>query len=316
MVSSFAEIHLVQLRKIFYSKQGYCINMKIEKNPICSVIMINWNSSELTLDAVESVINSEPKVNFEIIVIDNGSRDDEALILKRLLVEDRCVTRVIFLEENLGFSGGANYAIREARGDYYVLVNTDVEVQEGWLDFLFEKVNSESGIAAVSSNIIENGVEALTSQVKYLKHIHGCSVIIPKKAWEIIGEFDEVTFFPAYAEELDWSYRARNIGFKLLKSNKSIVIHQVGQTSEKNLSKKGIQRLRIFHRVLFRFINYNLHDWLSKALVLEFYSALKERNFLLLMKAYLYSLLKIRLIIKQRRIRSQNTLKGIKLLNK
>jgi len=122
-----------------------------------------------------------------------------------------------------------------------------------------------------------------------------------------------MTFYPAYAEELDWSYRARKIGFKLLKSKKSIVHHKVAVTSERNLSKKITKKYRIFHRILFKYINYELSDWSSKALVLEFYDAIKKRYLFLLIKAYFYYLFKINLVFKQRKIRSKRNILGKKL---
>jgi hypothetical protein len=99
----------------------------------------------------------------------------------------------------------------------------------------------------------------------------------------------------------------------LLKSNKSIVHHQVAVTSNRNLSKKITKRYRIFHRILFRYINYQYKDWSFKMILFEFYDSFKNGDFFLLLSAYLYYLYRIDLIFEQRRVRATKNIKGIKL---
>jgi len=271
-------------------------------NPICSVLILNWNGIKETVLAVDSIIKSEPKVSFEIIIIDQGSESGNIIKLKEL--NKNSLIKVFFLDKNLGFAGGVNYAITKANGQFYVSVNNDVKVNKGWLDHLFDSINSESSIGAACSKIIEDGLDVVGNS-KYLHHIHGASMIISKNAWEIVGSFDAKNFHPAYGEELDWSYRARKIGFKLVKSNKSIVYHIGGVTSDACLTEKVALKYRIYHRILFRFLHYKYSDWISLEMAKEINTLIKNRHIWLFTRGHIHYLFKMKYIIKERKIRSK-----------
>ena len=102
-----------------------------EKEPLISVIILNYNAGNLLLDCVESLLNSNYK-NFEIIVIDNVSSDNSHKKCKEkfsdiLLIENK---------KNLGYCGGNNIGIEKANGEFLVILNPDVIVESNWLNEL------------------------------------------------------------------------------------------------------------------------------------------------------------------------------------
>jgi len=280
-------------------------------HPKCSIVILNWNGTQETLTAVDSILKTNSKVSFEMIIIDQGSDTENVSNLK--ILSGNSKIKIFFLKKNLGFPGGVNYAISQAKGDFYVCINNDVEVKLGWLDYLYESISSNNSIGAACSNIIENGQEVVGNS-RYLKHIHGGSMIISKVAWEIVGNFDSKNFNPIYGEELDWSYRARNIGFKLVKSKKSVVFHAAGITAERCLPKNKSLQYRIYHRVLFRFFNYKYNDWISLNTLRDLYHEIKNRHTWLYIKAHINYLFKINFILKERKIRLVKNNKGKELL--
>lgn len=117
--------------------------------PLVSIIIINFNGLGLTRACLESarLQSWEPR---EIIVIDNGSEADEARILDMEFPD----VRILRLERNLGFSGGVNWAVSLARGEYIALVNNDCVMDEDCIRQLMF-AQRRSGSAAVSGRLVD-----------------------------------------------------------------------------------------------------------------------------------------------------------------
>ena len=113
----------------------------------CNVIILNWNGGEMLRRYLPSVTAYTPEAN--IIVADNGSSDDSISILH----EEFPSVRVIPLDQNYGFAEGYNRAIAQTESDYTVLLNSDVEVTEGWLTPLLSYLESHPDVAAVQPKI-------------------------------------------------------------------------------------------------------------------------------------------------------------------
>ena len=116
--------------------------------PLVSVISVNYNGLELTCRMVDSLLrwNTVPT---EIIVVDNGSRRDEAAELRRLYP----MLTVLRSERNLGFAGGNNLAIRAARGRYLLLLNNDTEIEADGLGHLCRTLDDHPEAGAVCPKI-------------------------------------------------------------------------------------------------------------------------------------------------------------------
>ena len=102
-----------------------------------------------TCEFIESIQKYVLSLSWEIIVVDNASRINEAVILK----ERYPYIITIRSEKNLGFSGGNNLGIKEAKGKYIFLLNNDTFIEEDAFNFLIERLNSSPKIGAVSPKI-------------------------------------------------------------------------------------------------------------------------------------------------------------------
>jgi len=108
----------------------------MSENPLVSVIVLNYNAGELLLNCIESVKKSAYK-NLEIIVVDNISTDKSQKICK----EKHPDIKLIQNDENFGYCEGNNIGIREAEGDYIIILNPDTIVESNWIEELISAYN-------------------------------------------------------------------------------------------------------------------------------------------------------------------------------
>jgi len=113
-----------------------------------AVVILNFNGEKLLPQFLPSVIQFSPQA--EVIVADNASTDRSLSILKK----DFPAVKIITLEKNFGFCGGYNRALKQVIADYYVILNSDVEVTEGWLRDPIKLLESDESIAAVQPKIL------------------------------------------------------------------------------------------------------------------------------------------------------------------
>ena len=105
-----------------------------DRTPELSILLVNWNTRQLTLECLASVIAETTRTEYEIIVVDNGSSDGSAEAIARAFPH----VRLIESRENLGFARATNLQACEARGDKLLLLNTDTVVLDGAIDALME----------------------------------------------------------------------------------------------------------------------------------------------------------------------------------
>ncbi|HSB92637.1 MAG TPA: glycosyltransferase, partial [Flavitalea sp.] len=117
--------------------------------PLVSIITLNYNQSELTLQLLQSLQQlSYP--NIEILVCDMNSRDEESSKLEGIAFRN---TKVLFSEINRGFAGGNNWGIQQSNGEYILLLNNDTVVEPNLVTSLLTPLNRSETIAAVSPKI-------------------------------------------------------------------------------------------------------------------------------------------------------------------
>ena len=114
----------------------------------CSVIILNWNGEAMLRRYLPSVVEYTQGDGIEIVVADNGSTDGSVAFLQTQPV------RVVKLEENFGFAEGYNRAIAQVDAEYVVLLNSDVEVTEGWLDTLLTYARTHVEVGALQPKIL------------------------------------------------------------------------------------------------------------------------------------------------------------------
>jgi GT2 family glycosyltransferase len=111
--------------------------MKNELEPLVSVIILNYNAGKLLSECIESVLETDYE-NFEVIVVDNASKDNSVNICK----EKFNSVKIIENEKNLGYCEGNNVGIRKAKGEYVVILNPDTIVEKNWLTELVRGYNT------------------------------------------------------------------------------------------------------------------------------------------------------------------------------
>jgi GT2 family glycosyltransferase len=247
--------------------------MPTNQYPLVSIITVNFNDSEDTLELIESLTRiSYP--NIEIIVIDNHSEQDNPRIIK-----ERFPSVVLYESNiNMGFAGGNNLGIMRARGEYILLLNNDTIVETGFLEPLVKKMESDPRIGAVSSKLRfyydrsviqfagytpinhktmrnfavgyrekDKGQYDLDKETAYA---HGAAMMVSMKVIKEIGIMSYIFFL--YYEEADWSYRIRNAGYSIWYVHNSLVYHKesisIGKLSESRIYYRNRNRIVFMRR--------------------------------------------------------------------
>ena len=117
--------------------------------PRVAVVILNWNGQQLLEKFLPSVLQSTYS-NLEIIVADNGSTDQSIELLETKFAS----VRRIILSTNSGYAGGYNKALKQVDADYYVLLNSDVEVSPNWIEPVIDLMENDRCIAACQPKIL------------------------------------------------------------------------------------------------------------------------------------------------------------------
>lgn len=223
--------------------------------PCIWTIVLNYNQKDLTAACLKSLTPSDCS-DLRVIVVDNGSTDGSAALVRR----EFPWVQVVVNERNLGFAGGNNVGIRYALAhgaDLIWLLNNDTEVA---LDCATELARAsmahpECALFAPKTyyydrprvlwyaggdirldrpmGVIHSGMgmrdDGSFNREKEISFVTGCALVIRKKAVEAIGFLDEDIF--AYLEDLDWSIKVREKGYKALYVPSAKVWHKVSQTT-------------------------------------------------------------------------------------
>ena len=210
---------------------------------LTSVVIPNYNGIRYLKNCLLSLQKCEGE-DFEVIVVDNGSTDGSDLLPDSLKLN----VRLIKLNENTGFAHAVNVGIREAKGEYVILLNNDTEVESGFVRKLTEALKKNRKAFSASAMMVDmNNREVLDGAGDYYcalgwafaygkgkkteecdkgrKIFSSCAgaCIYDKAKLEITGLFDELHF--AYLEDVDLGYRARIAGFDNIYEPASVVYH-------------------------------------------------------------------------------------------
>lgn len=119
-----------------------------------SIIILNYFGERVIKESVESVImQTFPKKEYEIIIVDNNSQDNSIKILSEYAKKYPRI-KLVILSKNKGFAGGNNKGIKQAKGEYIVLLNNDCVADENWLKNLIECAESDKKVFSVASKIL------------------------------------------------------------------------------------------------------------------------------------------------------------------
>lgn len=214
--------------------------------PLVSIITINYNQAVVTAALLRSIQKISYK-EIEVLVVDNGSAENpDALAAEFPWV------KLLKTGENLGFSGGNNYGMRQAKGEYFLLLNNDTEVPEGFLEPLVARMLSDEKIGAVSPKILYydhpdtiqfagftpinpytlrgfaiGSMEKDRGQYadsRETSRAHGAAMLISRKVVKDIGLMPHIYFL--YYEEMDYCAHMQKAGYTIWYEGNSYILHK------------------------------------------------------------------------------------------
>ena len=215
----------------------------MNEKSLISIIVLNYNAGELLLNCINSLKKSTYQ-NIEILVVDNISSDDSHTKCKKQFPDIKLIQN----RKNLGYCGGNNVGIKEAKGEFIVILNPDTIVEENWLDEMFNAFNefgdglyqpkiislNESDIIQSTGNMIhafgfgfarDKGKKIIEKkeEIEKIGYASGTCLFTTKKVLEKVGLLDEFIFL--YHDDLDLGWRAAQIGINSYYVPKSKIFH-------------------------------------------------------------------------------------------
>lgn len=223
--------------------------------PELSIITVNYNGVTDTLQMIESVMSSLSQL-FEIVVVDNGSVNDETLLVK----EKYPTVITIRSSRNLGFAGGNNLGFKHSTGKYILYLNNDTIIKDDSLRYLTETIKENPRIAGVSPKILLNDEYGHIQFAGYTKlssitirnktigsdekdvgqydttaptaYLHGAAMLVKREVVEKIGLMPECYFL--YYEEMDWSEQIKKADYELVYEPRARVYHNESSSTGKD----------------------------------------------------------------------------------
>lgn len=246
--------------------------------PLVSIISINYNQAQVTCEMVAS-LRQVTYPNLEILVVDNASPTDDPSSIAEQYPE----VKLIRSAKNLGYAGGNNLGIREAKGKYLLFLNNDTEVAPGFIEPLVElfEQNPEAGIASPkiifhgSDNVIQyagsRGINPWTGRSVTIGQLEqdlgqyntstgteladGAAMMVPRAVIDEVGLMPEVYFL--YYEELDWCEMIKRWGFTCHYVADSTIYHKESMS----VGKSSVLKTYYMNRNRLLFIRRNFQGW-------------------------------------------------------
>lgn len=218
--------------------------------PLVSVIVVNWNGRDYLMECLES-LRSQTFIDFEIIVVDNGSTDGSVEMIRShfpdcLIIQNTC---------NYGFARGNNQGIEKAKGEYIALLNNDAQADCLWLEELVKAAEEDRRAGMLASKIYLQGSSKVIDNVGHLIYRDGlnrgrgrlevdhgqfdkkeevlfpsgCAALYRRAMLEEVGLFDEDFF--AYGDDTDLGLKGRLAGWKCVYVPGAVVHHRYSQSS-------------------------------------------------------------------------------------
>lgn len=239
----------------------------------------------MTLEAIESIFTNTHGVKFEVIVVDNASKDGSAEVLSKV---NRITT--ILSPQNLGFGKANNLGVNIAKGRNILFLNTDTKIIDNSIAILSHFLDAHPEVGAVGGNLIDatgnptqsferrfpgpiHVINSITHGVLYrimygrnvtychsthpleVAYITGADLMVPKRILDAFGAFDPVFFM--YYEETDLCFRIRKAGYKIVIVPDAKIIHYEGGTLGGQVKLFNPTRVKMMYRSRRIFIKKN-----------------------------------------------------------
>ena len=221
----------------------------------CAIVILNWNGIEFLKKFLPGVLSHSSGADINIYIADNRSEDGSA----EYIAENFSVVKLIRFDKNSGFAGGYNLAIEQIEARYYVLLNSDIEVTEGWLEPMLSYMDINPDVASAQPKILsysqrekfeyagaaggfidKYGYPLCRGRIFYKTEKDegqydnqtdifwstGACMTVRAEAWKKCGGFD-ADFF-AHMEEIDLCWRFHKSGYRVAYIPQSVVYHVGG----------------------------------------------------------------------------------------
>lgn len=257
--------------------------MTLSPSPDLSVIIVSFNTVDLLRDCLQSVYAAQGELSLEVLVVDNDSRDESVRMVRQEFPEARLIENKV----NVGFSRANNQALRIAKGNHLLLLNSDTVVNPDVFAECLRFMEADTNIGAMSCKVMmPNGQLDLACRRSFptplvaLWRLSGLYALFPKsrifgqynltyldedETYEVdavvgafmwvrretflqIGVLDESFFM--YGEDMDWCYRIRQAGYSIYYHPAVSILHYKGASSKKRRPPRMVHE---FHRAMILF---------------------------------------------------------------
>ncbi|KON31407.1 hypothetical protein AC478_02855 [miscellaneous Crenarchaeota group-1 archaeon SG8-32-3] len=233
-------------------------NSSLTTYPLISVIIVNFNGERFIEDCLASVLKTNYP-NFEIVVVDNNSKDKSTKILKGFSVNPR--VKIVSLNQNLHFAGGNNVGINCSKGKYLVFLNNDTIVSPNWLVELRRSFDLSDDIYAVQCLLLKpngKGIDSIGGTIDYCgkpipvnylwsqnetsarehRLFYGCgaALAVRKTVLNDVGFFDP----DLPTDEIDFCWRINLSGGKIIVAPRAVVYHFRSGAFGRKIDKKRV----------------------------------------------------------------------------
>lgn len=228
-----------------------------------SIILVNYNTADLLLACIRSILGKTEQLIYEIIVVDNASSDSSVELVRSKFPS----VKVIANEENVGFGVANNIGVQNAQGKYVWFLNSDTLLINNAAKILHDAIEGYPKAVIAGGNLYDANMKPATSfyqtmpglwadvdylffnifsKLKYKTNLNfnhssriievdgfisGADLMIERSIFEDIGGFDKDFFM--YYEETELTYRIKRLGFKIISVPEAQIIHLEGASETK-----------------------------------------------------------------------------------
>jgi GT2 family glycosyltransferase/glycosyltransferase involved in cell wall biosynthesis len=232
--------------------------VRIKSNGLVSIIIPVFNNAAFTRKCLAAVHKNTAGCSYEVIVIDNASTDETPDLLKSCDLQS---LTVISNRENVGFTKACNQGARRASGEFVLFLNNDTEPQPGWLDALLDLMWSDDRIGIAGCKLVypdgrlqeaggiifndgsgwnygrlDDPNDPRYCYVREVDYVSGAALLVHHDLLRRLNYFDE-HYSSGYYEDTDLCFGARSLGYKVMYSPFSIVVHHEGASSGRDIGR-------------------------------------------------------------------------------
>lgn len=260
-----------------------------------SIMLVNWNTRDVLLDCLRSIIENPPSCSYDIWVVDNASEDGSAEAVSKNFPQ----VKLIKNSQKRGFAAANNQIIKASTGRYVIYQNVDTIVHPGLYDRVYAYLEAHPEVGAVGPRTLNSdgtlqrscwrgfpGLKSALIESLYLwrlfprlvshseigliehtdplpvDHLLGSFIAVPRRVIEQVGMLDEG--YPLFFEETDWCMRIQRGGYMVIYLPEAEITH-LGQQTQR---KYPAETLMLLYRSYCRFVRVNSTRWAEARVIM------------------------------------------------